>query len=131
MTMEFPSPMPAVSTEFYYMERHKLHSTRPRSEHACSVWGGWNPSHASWTSLCVVSNPSMAGVYRRRLSDLVTAADPTARTRLGSHWTELLHYLYHIGFNNARLITRDGTKTLNKIVGRTDRPSRYRDEMRS
>lgn len=58
----------------------------------------------------------MADEFLKGLLDVFSVASPAILSVLSSHWTELTHYLYVIGLNDARLVLRDALKAIHTIV---------------
>ncbi|KAI1733514.1 hypothetical protein F4680DRAFT_399183 [Xylaria scruposa] len=110
--IRFPDSFPYLTTDNFYMERYKPQSVHPESKSVFSVWGGWSPTRQGWICILTGRDPVMTQVYRHRLTEHLEQGDETIRAKMASHWSETLHHLYHLGFNNYQIIIRDVMKRL-------------------
>jgi len=116
LRITFPDLVPDIRPKYMHMQRHKPHSKKPESTVRFAVWGAWNAQSTAWMSLCVATQPNTAFVLRTRLEHLLSQPGTDARITFGTHWAEIVHFIYHIGLNDERLRVRDVANKLDSIV---------------
>ncbi|KAF2431038.1 hypothetical protein EJ08DRAFT_196741 [Tothia fuscella] len=103
MTLQFPGGLPCVDRKFQYMDIWKPHGSLPNALR-CAIWGSFNNGQATWTSIVLVPNWSMAQALKCGVKLLAT------QENLIVYWVDLMKYLYMIGLNDTRLSLRDAMK---------------------
>jgi hypothetical protein len=76
----------------------------------CAIWGSVNDGEATWSSIALVPDWSMAKALKRGLNLLAKREDSIV------HWADIMRYLCLIGINDARLSLRDAMKRFEELV---------------
>lgn len=114
--LRFPGSYPDYSTDFLWMERHKIHGKPPESTLKVAIWGAVGEGSAIWSSLIAFSDHDIAKVYSSQLHSLINTGNEQILDELGNHWIQGCYYAHHLALNNACLQLAAVSRVLQDLV---------------